>query len=181
MTDDELKALVASNAQTIATLVEEGRAQREANRADADTRAAEADIRAAESDTRLSRIEQIQEATANQLAQLTRDIRVFRATNAEYDRQSRDRMGNLMDVVQQSVTFQVERSADLDRQLQVLIDEGKADRAEAQRQRTAFTDEAQRQRTVFTEAFQQLLGQLVAKLNVIGDRIEQIWKRINAA
>lgn len=166
MTDEELKALVASNAQTIAALVEEGRAyreQREADRTEANARAAEANTRAAESDARLSRTEQIQEATANQLSQLTRDIQILRATNSEYDRQSRERMDNLMDVVQQSATFQDERSTELDRQLQILIDEGKSDRAESQRQRTAFT-----------EAFQQLLSQLVSRLN-------QIWERINAA
>ena len=163
MTDDELKALVASNAQTIATFVEENRTQRETDRNEANTQVAE-------SNARLSRIEQIQEATANQLAQLTRDIQILRATNAEYDRQSRDRMDNLMDVVQQSATFQDERSSDLDRQLQILIDEGKADRAEAQRQRTAFT-----------ETVQSLLAQLVSRLNQLTERIEQIWERINAA
>ena len=163
MTDDELKALVASNAQTIATFLEESRSQREADRNEANTQVAE-------SNARLSRIEQIQEATANQLSQLTRDIQILRVTNAEYDRQSRDRMDNLMDVVQQSATFQDERSSDLDRQLQILIDEGKADRAEAQRQRTAFT-----------ETVQSLLAQLVSRLNQLTERIEQIWERINAA
>lgn len=48
-------------------------------------------------------------------------------------------------------------------QVQALIDTANSDRAEAQRQRTAFT-----------EAFQQLLQQLVTRLN-------QIWERINAA
>ena len=173
MNDEELKALVASNAQTIAALVEEGRAyreQREADRTEANARTAEANARAAESDARLSRTEQIQEATANQLSQLTRDIQILRATNSEYDRQSRDRMDNLMDVVQQSATFQDERSADLDRQLQILIDEGKADRAESQRQRD-----------VFTETVQSLLAQLVGRFNEIAERIEQIWERLNAA
>lgn len=47
--------------------------------------------------------------------------------------------------------------------LQTLIDEGKADRAEAQRQRSAFT-----------EAFQQLVGQLVSRIN-------EIWERLDAA
>lgn len=163
MTDDELKALVASNAQTIATFLEESRSQRKADRNKANTQVAE-------SNARLSRIEQIQEATANQLSQLTRDVQILRATNAEYDRQSRERMDNLMDVVQQSATFQDERSADLDRQLQILIDEGKADRAEAQRQRTAFT-----------ETVQSLLAQLMSRLNQLTERIEQIWERINAA
>lgn len=166
MTDEELKALVASNAQTISTFVEESRAQREQRETDR----IEANAQAAESSARLSRIEEIQEATANQLSQLTRDIQILRATNAEYDRQSRDRMDNLMDVVQQSATFQDERSADLDRQLQILIDEGKADRAEAQRQRTAFT-----------ETVQSLLAQLMSRLNQLTERIEQIWERINAA
>ena len=174
MTDEELKALVASNAQAIATLVEEGRERREADRL-------EAAARTAESEARLSRIEQIQEATANQQAQLTRALQMQRTINADYDRQSQERMDDLRSVLQRSATIQDERSADLDRQLQILIDEGKADRAEAQRQRTAFTEESERQRTVFTETAQSLLTQLVGRLNQIAERIEQIWNRINAA
>ncbi|NEZ68406.1 hypothetical protein D0962_37790 [Leptolyngbyaceae cyanobacterium CCMR0082] len=170
MTDEELKALVASNAQAIATLVEEGRERREADHLEAAARIAESETRATESDARLSRIERTQEATANQLSQLTREIQILRATNAEYDRQSRDRMDNLMDVVQQSATFQDERSAELDRQLQILIDEGKADRAEAQRHST----ENEREHQAFREQFQQLLSQLVSRIN-------EIWEKLNAA
>ena len=48
-------------------------------------------------------------------------------------------------------------------QVQALIDTANADRAEAQRQRNAFT-----------EAFQQLLSQLVTRIN-------QMWEKLNAA
>ena len=69
----------------------------------------------------------------------------------------------LTNVVQQYIEHNENERTETNRMLQSFIDEGKADRAESQRQRTAFT-----------EAFQQLLSQLVSRLN-------QIWERINAA
>ncbi|MEM1240369.1 MAG: hypothetical protein AAGI45_11060 [Cyanobacteria bacterium P01_H01_bin.26] len=134
-----------------------------------------------EANNRLDRIEQLLVQTAEIAAENTRALQLQRTINADYDRQSRERMDNLMEVVQQSAAHQDQVNDEISRSIQTLIDEGKADRAEAQRQRTAFTEESERQRVAFTEAFQQLLGQLVAKLNSIGDRIEQIWNRINAA
>lgn len=133
------------------------------------------------SEDRLSRIEQLLIQTAEIAAENTRALQLQRTINADYDRQSQERMDNLMEVVQQSAQHQDQVNDELSRSVQLLIDEGKADRAEAQRQRTAFTNESEHQRTAFTESFQQLLGQLVAKLNSIGDRIEEIWDRLNAA
>ncbi|NEP56698.1 MAG: hypothetical protein F6K31_06690 [Symploca sp. SIO2G7] len=54
--------------------------------------------------------------------------------------------------------------------LQNLIDDSKLDRAEAQRQRTAFT-----------ESIQSLVSQISGRLNQIAESIERLWERINAA
>ena len=123
-----------------------------------------------EANNRLDRIEQLLIQTAEIAAENTRALQLQRTINAEYDQQSRERMDNLMEVVQQSATHQDQVNDELSQSVQLLIDEGKADRAEAQRQRT-----------VFTETVQSLLAQLVGRLNQIAERIEQIWNRINAA
>lgn len=123
-----------------------------------------------ETNDRLARIEQLLIQTAEIAAENTRSIQMQRTINAEYDRQSKERMDNLMDVVQQSAEYQDKRNADLDQLMQTFIDEGKADRAEAQRQRS-----------VFTETIQSLVAQLVGRMNQIAERIEQIWSKINAA
>ena len=69
----------------------------------------------------------------------------------------------LTTAIQQYVEHNENERTETNRMLQSFIDEGKADRAENQRQRTAFT-----------EAFQQLLSQLVGRIN-------EIWDRLNAA
>lgn len=123
-----------------------------------------------ETNDRLDRIEQLLIQTAEIAAENTRSIQMQRTINAEYDRQSQSRMDNLMEVVQQSAEYQDRRNTELDQLMQTFIDEGKADRAEAQRQRAAFT-----------ETIQSLVAQLVGRMNQIAERIEQIWERLNAA
>lgn len=116
-----------------------------------------------EANNRLDRIERLLIQTAEIAAENTRALQLQRTVNADYDRQSQERMDNLMEVVQQSATHQDQVNDELSQSIQLLIDEGKADRAEAQRQRNAFT-----------EAFQQLLSQLVGRIN-------EIWERLNVA
>lgn len=134
-----------------------------------------------ESTERLDRIEAILLEASQLVASNARAIQANAETITESNRQRELLAQDLMKGIHQIAEEGDRRQGEINRQLQTFIDEGKADRAEAQRQWTAFTEESERQRTVFTEAFQQLLGQLVAKLNSIGDRIEEIWDRLNAA
>lgn len=134
-----------------------------------------------ESSERLDRIEAILLNASQVAASNARAIQANAEAITESNKQRELLAQDLMQGIHQIAEEGDRRRDETNRQLQAFIDEGKAYRAQSQRELAAFTEESERQRTVFTEAFQQLLGQLVAKLNSIGDRIEQIWERLNAA
>ena len=134
-----------------------------------------------ESSERLDRIEAILLNASQVAASNARAIQANAEAITESNKQRELLAQDLMQGIHQIAEEGDRRRDETNRQLQAFIDEGKAYRAQSQRELAAFTEESERQRTVFTEAFQQLLSQLVAKLNSIGDRIEQIWERLNAA
>jgi len=76
----------------------------------------------------------------------------------------------LTNVVGQYIEHNETERRETNAMLQSFIDDGKADRAESQRQRA----QNEREHQAFREQFQQLLGQLVARIN-------EIWQRLNAA
>ncbi|MEM9903901.1 MAG: hypothetical protein AAF921_02615 [Cyanobacteria bacterium P01_D01_bin.44] len=130
MSNDELRALVASNARAIAALAEENRtgfAQvREENRAG---------------------FAQVREELQREISDVTSMI----ASNAE-------------EIAQTQATVQ-----ETSQQVQILIEEGKADRAEAQQQRQVNASE----HAAFREQFQSLLLSFTQE-------IRQIWQRLSA-
>lgn len=112
--------------------------------------------------------------TSEQVQQTSASVATLRQEITEGFRQGREAntalLANVVQAMDQRDAEVREQQAITERKLQELISASEEDRIEAERQRTAFS-----------EAFQQMLGQISARLNTIADRIEQIWNRINAA
>ena len=110
----------------------------------------------------------------SEVAETSQSVRSLRSEIAQGFQESRNyadsSFGAIVQVMDERDTEVRAEQAKTETLLQTLIDDGKADRAEAQRQRT----ENEREHQAFREQFQQLLGQLVARFN-------EIWERLNAS
>ena len=112
--------------------------------------------------------------TSEQVEQTSASVATLGQEIAEIFRRGREAntalMTNIVEAMDQRDSEVREQQAITERKLQELIAASEEDRAEAERQRTAFT-----------ETVQSLVSQISGRLNEIAKSIERLWERINAA